>query len=306
MSLNYAEKWAPEILAILNQGCLTAPFITSNVRWLDNKTFHFTQMGTSGYKTHSRNGGWNRGELAQTDVPYTILHDRDVEFFIDKADVIETNGTAKAENISMVFAQTQQVPEIDAYFYSKVAKVASTEGLVSKTLRTAYTKENVYTKLKELLAKAKLKRYRANGSLILYIDSEIMDLLELSTELTKKVEVTQINEGGLSIESRVTAIDTVPIIEVIDNERFYDDFDFNPENGGFAPKETSNRINALAASVSTVLTVPRIDTIFMFAPGQHQSGDGWIYQNRSNWDTFVMPNGLNGDIDSIYVDIDSE
>lgn len=306
MALNYAEKWAPEIIAILNQGCLTAPFITDNVRWLDNKTFHFTQMSTTGYKPHTRAGGWNRGELAQTDVPFTILHDRDVEFFIDKADVIETNGTAKAENISKVFAQTQQVPEIDAYFYSKVAKVAKDNNLVSNTPRADYTAANVYTKLKNLLAQAKLKRYRANGSLILYVDSEIMDLLELSTELTKKVEVTQINEGGYSVESRVTAIDTVPVIEVIDDERFYDDFDFEPENGGFETKDTSNKINALAASVNTVLTVPRIDTIFMFAPGEHQNGDGWLYQNRSNWDTFVMPNGLDGNIDSIYVDVDSE
>lgn len=54
MALNYAEQWSSELLEILMQGTLTSPFVTSNVRWLDAKTFHFTQMSTSGYKNHNR------------------------------------------------------------------------------------------------------------------------------------------------------------------------------------------------------------------------------------------------------------
>ena len=49
MALNYAETYSPELLEILMQGALTSPFVTDNVRWLDAKTFHFTQMSTSGY-----------------------------------------------------------------------------------------------------------------------------------------------------------------------------------------------------------------------------------------------------------------
>lgn len=83
-NLNYAEQWSPELLAILIQGTLTSPFITNNVRWLDAKTFHFTQMSVSGYKNHKRSGGWNTGEYNQKDVPYTVTHDRDVQFMVDK------------------------------------------------------------------------------------------------------------------------------------------------------------------------------------------------------------------------------
>lgn len=56
-----------------------------------------------------------------------------------------------------------------------------------------------------------------------------------STEFTRKIEMTQIAEGGMGIETRVTDIDGVPIMEVIDDERFYDAFDWEPEGGGFAP-----------------------------------------------------------------------
>ncbi|MBE5715843.1 MAG: phage capsid protein, partial [Ruminiclostridium sp.] len=90
-NLNYAEQWSTELLEILMQGTLTSPFVTTNVRWLDAKTFHFTQLSTSGYKNHNRNGGWNRGDYVQKDVPFTVTHDRDISFIVDKADVDETN-----------------------------------------------------------------------------------------------------------------------------------------------------------------------------------------------------------------------
>lgn len=42
---NYAEQFSPDLLKILVQGTLTSPFITSNVKWVGARTFHFiTQM----------------------------------------------------------------------------------------------------------------------------------------------------------------------------------------------------------------------------------------------------------------------
>lgn len=318
MALNYAEQWSPELLEILMQGTLTSPFVTSNVRWLDAKTFHFTQMSTSGYKNHSREGGWNKGTYAQTDVPYTLTHDRDVEFMVDKADVDETNATASIQNISRIFEQTWVVPETDALFFSKVAQAAQkTEGYHGSTAASAYTKAKVFGMLKDILAKGKLRRYKANGTLIMYVTSQIMDSLEQSTEFTRKIEMTQIAEGGMGIETRVTDIDGVPIMEVIDDERFYDAFDWEPEGGGFAPLKKvaaasgveavtgAHKINVLVACGQTCKTVPKINSIYYFEPGGHTKGDGYLYQNRSFSDVFVFPNGRDGKIDSIYVDVDT-
>ena len=82
-TLNYAQVWSPELLEIMTQETLCTPFITTNVKWLDAKTFHFTSMSTSGFKNHSRSGGWNRGTYTQTDHPFTVTHDRDIEFLVD-------------------------------------------------------------------------------------------------------------------------------------------------------------------------------------------------------------------------------
>ena len=318
MALNYAQVWEPELLEILMQGTLTSPFVTSNVRWLDAKTFHFTQMSVSGYKPHNRAGGWNAGTYAQTDVPFTLTHDRDIEFLVDKADVDETNKTASIQNISRVFEQTQVVPETDALFFSKIAaKAQSLQGYHSSTAANSYTKANVFGKLKDFLAAGKLRRYKANGSLIMYVTSAIMDLLEQSSDFTRKIEMTQIAEGGLGIETRVTDIDGVPVMEVIDDERFYDSFNFNPTNGGFEPTVKvaaaqdveavtgAHKINVLIACGQTCKIVPKISSIYYFEPGAHTKGDGYLYQNRSLSDVFVFPNGKDGAVDSIYVDVDT-
>lgn len=306
MALNFAEQWSPELLEILIQGALTSPFITQNVKWLDAKTFHFTQMSTSGYKSHSRNGGWNRGEFNQTDVPFTVTHDRDVEFLVDKADVDETNATASIKNISRIFEQTHAVPETDALFFSRVATAAKAlDGYNSSTAEADWTVANTFSKLKKILAAGKLRRYKQNGSLIMYVRSVIMDNLETSTEFTRKIEMTQIAEGGLGIETRVTEIDGVTIMEVIDDERFYDTFNWEPVAGGFEPATGAHKINVLVASLQTCKTVPKINSIYFFEPGAHTEGDGYLYQNRSLSDTFVFPNGRDGKIDSVYVDIDT-
>ena len=319
-SLNYAQTWNKDLLEILIQGTLTSPFVTSNVRWVGAKSFHFTQMSTSGYKNHNRKGGWNVGEYAQKDVPYTLTHDRDVEFLVDKADVDETNATASIHNISEVFEKTQVVPETDALFFSKIAqKAQETEGYHSSTAASEYTKGKVYSKLKDILSKGKLRRYKAQGALIMYVTGAIMDALEQSTEFTRKIEMTQIAEGGLGIETRVTEIDGVPIMEVIDDERFYDAFDWEPENGGFQPLKKkaesstgkgdgvtgAHKINVLVACGLTCKIVPKISSIYYFDPGAHTKGDGYLYQNRSLSDVFVFPNGRDGNIDSIYVDVDT-
>lgn len=319
-NLNYAQVWEPELLEILMQGTLTSPFVTSNVRWLDAKTFHFTQMSVSGYKNHKRDGGWNSGTYTQTDVPFTLTHDRDIEFMVDKADVDETNATVSIQNISRIFEQTQVVPETDALFFSKVAqKAQETAGYHSSTAAAGYTKAKVFGMLKDILAKGKLRRYKANGSLVMYATSAIMDALEQSTEFTRKIEMTQIAEGGLGIETRVTDIDGVPIMEVVDDERFYDAFDWKLEEGGFAPRKKvtadtekgieavvgAHKINVLVACGQTCKTVPKISSIYYFEPGAHTKGDGYLYQNRSLSDVFVFPNGRDGKIDSVYVDVDT-
>lgn len=300
MTLNYAEKWQPNLLEVITGGLYSAPFITSNVKWIGAKTFHLTQMSTGGYKAHNRSGGWNRGTFNQTDVPFTVTHDRDIEFLVDKIDVDETNTTASIQNITTNFLKTQAVPEMDAQFFSAVSKKAlETTGQHTTTKASAITPASVLSYIKGIFKNKGLKRYKSKGALIAYVSSDVMTALELSGDFTRTIEVTSISGLGSSINTRITSIDGVTIIEVIDDDRFKTDFDFSE---GFKAKSSTKDINVLVATPLTTLLVPKVASVYMFAPGQHTEGDGWLYQNRSLWDTFVLPNGLDNKIDSVFVD----
>lgn len=301
-TMNYAEKYSGQILEAIQQGALTSPFIESNVKWLGAKTFHFTQMNTSGYKDHSRQGGWNKGTITQKDHEFTVEHDRDVSFLVDAADVDETAQTAAMMNVTRSFVNDNQIPEIDAYTFSKIASAAATAGLSEEADLSTWTAANVYTKLVGLLGKTNLKLYRQRGTVVGYVRTEIMDLIAQSTELSKTVEIVNLS-GPMSIETRVAKLNGVPLIEVLATDRFYDSFSFTE---GFAPvASTSKAINVLFAALDMVHTVPKISSIYYFPRGSHTEGDGDLYQNRSLWDTFVFPNGLTGKVDSVFVSKDT-
>lgn len=298
-TINYASKYERDLIDTYIEGSYAAPFITTNVKWLDAKNFHFTVLTTGGYKAHSLNGGWNRQPIVEADKVFTVAQDRDVEFFLDKREVDESNQTATIEKVSNTFEETQAIPEKDAYFFSKVATVATDANLKTSTARNTYTVANIFTKINNFISN--VRRYRNKG-LIVYLAPELMDLLALSSELSHSMDSTTIVEGGKAIQTRVTEINGVPIVEVIDDDRFYSAFDFTD---GYEPATGAFKINMLAATPLTTKMVPKISSIYFFAPGQHTEGDGYLYQNRAHYDTFVFPNGKDGNIDSVYVDLDT-
>lgn len=298
-TINYAAKYQRDLIETFVENSYAAPFVANNVDWLDAKNFHFTVLTLGGYKNHAITGGWNRQEIVETDKVYTVSQDRDVEFFLDKREVDESNQTATISNVSTQFEKTQATPEKDAYFFSKIASVATTNSLKSSTAIASYTKENIYSKVVELIGK--VRRYRNKG-IVVYLAPELMDLLAVSSELTHPMEIMSFVEGGKGIQTRITRVDGVPVVEVIDDDRFYSEFDYSD---GFAPKTGAYKINMLVATPLTTKVVPKIESIYMFAPGEHTDGDGYLYQNRAHYDTFIFPNGKDGNIDSIYVDLDT-
>ena len=157
---------------------------------------------------------------------FTLEHDRDIEFFVDVADVDETKQTANLQNVSEVFTRKHAAPEIDARFFERVAAAAIADGFYETM--SGFTAANTYSRLVKMFQRKELKKYRAMGGLIAYVSGEIMDNLESSSEITKTLDIkTQsINEAN-GISTRITAINGVTIIEVVDDSRFNTKFDYS-------------------------------------------------------------------------------
>ena len=280
---NYAEKWQRELDQTLMQGLLTAELETPEVNWLDAKSFRVPHVKTSGYQNHKRNQkGFNAGTIDIEDEIYTLNFDRDVEFYVDKADVDETNQAASAGNITRVFSQENAIPEIDAYRFSKLAQTALSESMM---FQEVITKENVVEVLKAQVLK--IRRY-GTQNLVCYVSSQVMDCLEQSPFFTRNISVQ--NVEGTDIETRITSLDGLRLREVWCEERFYDSFDFTE---GFVPKTTSKKLNYLIVAKPAIKAKAKFSSVYLFAPGQVGQGDGWLYQNRLYHDLFKMKHQKN-------------
>lgn len=285
-AINYAQKYQRELDQMIQQGLLTSILETPNVDWLNAKSFQVPHLAVTGYKAHSRNGGFNRGDVTVTHDLYTLSFDRDVEFFVDRADIDESNEAASAANVTRIFTSKHASPEIDAYRFSKLATQAITDG---DTASAALTTADVYSTLKAAILP--IRKYGVNN-VVVYVSSEVMDLLERADDFVRNINVQTV--GASTLESRVTSIDGIQIIEVWDADRFYTAYNFTT---GFIPAANALEINFLVVAKPAVVAKAKLAAVYLFQPGQHTSGDGYLYQNRLYHDLFKLENKA----DSLFV-----
>src|SRR5690606_1188988 len=131
----------------------------------------------------------------------------------------------------------------------------------------------------------KVRKY-GPSNLIAYISSEAMDALERSNEFQRVINV---QNAGTAIETRVTSLDGVRLVEVWDTERFNTQHDFTE---GFV--SAGKDINWVLVYKGAVVAVTKIISIDVFALGEHPQGGGYGYQHRMYHELFVMEGKADG------------
>ncbi|HDU6518161.1 TPA: hypothetical protein ACGXZO_001305 [Listeria monocytogenes] len=287
MAINYVDKYGKELDQKLVFGTYTNELETSNLLWLDAKTFKIQTITTTGLKPHTRNKGYNEGSASNENTAYTITFDRDVEFFVDVMDVDETGQALTAANVTKEFNSRHSAPEVDAYRFSKLATEAKKNGY--STAETI-TEENVFRTLKAAIRK--VKKY-GTQNLVMYVSVDVMAALELSKDFTRAI--SNQNIGPSSLETRVTGIDGVKLVEIEAEDRFYDTFDFTD---GYKPAASAKKLNYLLINKGSVIGGTKHASIYLHAPGSVGQGDGWLYQYRVYHDIFVKEQQKDGVIAS--------
>ncbi|HDM8994216.1 TPA: hypothetical protein P0V47_001462 [Listeria innocua] len=287
MAINYVDKYGKELDQKLVFGTYTNELETSNLLWLDAKTFKIQTITTTGLKPHTRNKGYNEGSASNENTAYTITFDRDVEFFVDVMDVDETGQALTAANVTKEFNSRHSAPEVDAYRFSKLATEAKKNGY--STAETI-TEENVFRTLKAAIRK--VKKY-GTQNLVMYVSVDVMAALELSKDFTRTI--SNQNIGPSSLETRVTGIDGVKLVEIEVEDRFYDTFDFTD---GYKPAASAKKLNYLLINKGSVIGGTKHASIYLHAPGSVGQGDGWLYQYRVYHDIFVKEQQKDGVIAS--------
>lgn len=298
---NYVTKDGNLLDQKITAGLFTGALGTPEVDLVNGgRSFTLKTISTSGLQPHTRGKGFNSGTVTDEKTIYTMGQDRDVEFYLDRQDVDETNQELAMANISNVFITKQVQPELDSYRFSKMATsfdnidTSDTEGnLLAKTHKVEETLDatNAYSQLKTGIGK--VRKY-GTQNLVGYVSSEVMDSLERSKEFTRNI--TNQNVGTTALESRITSIDGVQLIEVYEPNRFMTKYDFKD---GAKPTEDAQAINFLIIAKPAVISIVKENAVFLFAPGQHTEGDGYLYQNRLYHDLFIKKHKRDGIYSSI-------
>ena len=119
-TVNYATQFERQLVQKYTRELLTSEMTTEKVKFVNANTVKLPFIEMAGYKDHSRNGGFNRQSVKNDWQTFVLKHDRDVEFFVDKMDVDESNLTLAAANVTNEFETQQDIPETDCYRISKL------------------------------------------------------------------------------------------------------------------------------------------------------------------------------------------
>lgn len=276
-TVNYVTSFEQELKQKYTRELLTADLTTQNVVFVGAKKIKIPFITVSGYKDHSRNGGFNRGTVENQFMEKELAFDRDVEFFVDAMDVDETNQALSAANITNTFEHEKAIPETDAYRLSKL--YTDFNALGETATQDELTAATILEKFDTLMEEMDEAEVPEDGR-ILYVTPSIYTIFKQAEKITRMLEVTR----DTAVNRHVRALDDVKI-KRIPSGRMKTAYDFTE---GFTPASTAKQMNMILVHPSAVIAADKHAYINLWAPGSHTQGDGYLYQNRKYGDLFVL------------------
>lgn len=276
-TVNYVTSFEQELKQKYTRELLTADLTTQNVVFVGAKKIKIPFITVSGYKDHSRNGGFNRGTVENQFMEKELEFDRDVEFFVDAMDVDETNQALSAANITNTFEHEKAIPETDAYRLSKL--YTDFTDLGETATQDELTAATILEKFDTLMEEMDEAEVPEDGR-ILYVTPSIYTIFKQAEKITRMLEVTR----DTAVNRHVRALDDVKI-KRIPSGRMKTAYDFTE---GFTPASTAKQMNMILVHPSAVIAADKHAYINLWAPGSHTQGDGYLYQNRKYGDLFVL------------------
>lgn len=279
MAINYASVFQSQIEQQYSRE-LTSSALDRNKKYnfLNAKTVNVPTLQLSGYKDHARDGSKNRGTVNNTYQAMSMAHDRDIEFFVDEADVDQTNMALSAANVTGTFNAEKAIPELDAYRYSKLfADFVAAGGTLDNTALTA---ANVLTQFDTMMQGMDEAGVPQEGR-VLYVTPTVNTLLKNATAIQRTLEAT----GAANINRNVRSLDEVEI-QMVPAARFKSAYDFTD---GFVPAVAAKQINMMLVHPSAVIAPVKYSDIYLWNKGETpDSAFGFLYQNRSFVDLFLI------------------
>ncbi|OMD31362.1 capsid protein [Paenibacillus odorifer] len=284
MPYNYVDSFLTVLQQKYTKELTSSGLTTQNAQFIGTKTIKIPRLDVGGYKDHSRSGGWNRQAISNDFETKVLAFDRDVEFFVDAMDVDETNQILSAANTTNVFETEQAIPELDKYRYSKIhadyVALGKTPDITELTVANAL---QVFDKLMQNMDEAEVPE----EGRIMYVTPTVHTLLKQAEDMKRVINV-QANNGA--IDRVVRSLDDVTLVKV-PSSRMKTAFNFT---NGAVPGVGAKQINMILIHPQAVIAPIKHSAIYLWEPGSHTGGDGYLYQNRRYTDLFLINRKVEG------------
>ena len=283
-AFSYATRFEEMLAQKYSKELASSDLTDQGVSFIGAKTVKIPTAAMGGYKPHDRDGGFSRGGVTLTHKVKQLDYDRSIEFFVDAMDVDETNQAATAAKLTNVFLEEQAIPELDAYRFSKLY-YEYTQASASVD-DEALTVNNVLLKFDSFMEALDEAGAPADGR-ILYVTPRVNSLIKNAIGVYRTFGV---QSGAGRIDRAVSSLDNVKIVSVPAG-RMRTAYVMTD---GFTPDSSAGYINMILLHPSAVIAVQKHSAIYLWPAGQHQKGDGWLYQNRRYGDLFLIDEKIPG------------
>ena len=258
------------------------------------------KMKLSGLGNYNRDTGFVPGEVTASYETKQMTQDRGRTFHLDAVDVDETNFAMVAGNVMGEFQRTKVIPEIDAYRYSTIAKLAQT---ASHTSFYQPAKETIFEKLMEEVTTIR-DVVGDDNEIVITMSAKTANLLDMAKGSQYVLESGCFSQGDVTLQ--VKKIDGSPIIRVPSARlktkyEFLDGVTEEKTEGGYKPTEDAKNINWIIAVRHGPIAVSKTDVTRIFDPMTNQTANAWKIDYRKHHDIWIPDNAMEG----IWVSIDN-
>lgn len=246
-----------------------------------------------GLGDYSKQTGYPVGSITLDWETWTFKNDRGRRFNLDRMDNVESAGMAFL-GVSSQFLRTRVIPEKDAY---TIAAIASAIGVSTQTetLSNTTTKQSIEDSI-AALGEAEVDE----ANMVIFCTPTVKGYLE--SQLTRTLP-----SGETSYGQKIDYFNDIPLI-AIPQTRFYTAIDLldgtssGEEEGGYKKHVAASEGNDVAGANlnyiimdrNAAMTIQKNAVIQVFAPEQNQLHDGWTFNYRFYYDTFVYDNKVAG------------
>lgn len=258
------------------------------------------KLTVEGLADYNKQSGFVDGSVNLTWQTKEMTMDRGRKFTLDESEVDQTNFVLTASSVMGEFQTQFVVPEIDAYRYSAIAA-----GALAKSRASGGNTPTEATILKMLYADIAAVQdvIGEDKPLVITMSTKVAALLDASTELAKKLSVTDFKQGDITLKVK-SLNGQHPIIRV-GSARLKTAYVFNDGTttgqtaGGFTPAAGAKDINWIICPRSAPIAVSRTDKMRIFDPETYQKARAWAMDYRKYHDLWVPDNKWN----SMWVNI---